>query len=99
MNMIIFVNSLTAFRFVAAFAMIPAFMYEHFYLAFFLFAIAGITDFFDGILAKRYNATTKLGGVADHLADKLLVSITFILLAMFWPLWFISVPIILTIAR
>lgn len=93
------VNGLTAFRFIAAFALIPCFMYEWFYLAFILFALAGITDFFDGYLARKYNVTTKLGGVLDHIADKLLVSITFILLAMFWPLWFISVPIILMIAR
>ncbi|MGZ4152110.1 MAG: CDP-diacylglycerol--glycerol-3-phosphate 3-phosphatidyltransferase [Actinomycetota bacterium] len=39
-----------------------------------LFAIAAVTDFFDGRLARRWKQTTTLGTFLDTTADKLLVS-------------------------
>ena len=39
-----------------------------------LFTFAAATDFFDGYLARRWAATTTLGGFLDTTADKLLVS-------------------------
>jgi len=39
-----------------------------------LFAIAAITDFFDGFLARRWAKATTLGSFLDTTADKLLVS-------------------------
>ncbi len=39
-----------------------------------LFAIAALTDFFDGRLARRWKQTTTLGTFLDTTADKLLVS-------------------------
>ncbi|HZD17583.1 MAG TPA: CDP-diacylglycerol--glycerol-3-phosphate 3-phosphatidyltransferase [Actinomycetota bacterium] len=39
-----------------------------------LFAIAAITDFFDGFLARRWAQTTTFGTFLDTTADKLLVS-------------------------
>ena len=39
-----------------------------------LFAIAAVTDFFDGRLARRWKQTTTLGNFLDTTADKLLVS-------------------------
>lgn len=38
-----------------------------------LFAAAALTDFFDGLLARRWDATTTLGAFLDTTADKLLV--------------------------
>jgi CDP-diacylglycerol--glycerol-3-phosphate 3-phosphatidyltransferase len=39
-----------------------------------LFAIAALTDFFDGRLARRWKQTTTMGTFLDTTADKLLVS-------------------------
>ena len=70
-------NKLTMVRIV----LIPIFMF--FYLANFVpygkmialavFAIAAITDFFDGRIARKRNLVTNFGKFFDPLADKLLV--------------------------
>ncbi len=39
-----------------------------------LFAIAALTDFFDGWLARKMNTTSTLGAFLDTTADKLLVT-------------------------
>ncbi len=43
------------------------------YFAALIFTIASITDFFDGYIARNFNATSKLGEILDPLADKMLV--------------------------
>jgi CDP-diacylglycerol--glycerol-3-phosphate 3-phosphatidyltransferase len=47
-------------------------------VAFILFVIAGLTDIVDGIVARRYHVTSKLGRMVDPLADKILVCGSFI---------------------
>ena len=42
--------------------------------AFIAFVIAAVTDFFDGWLARRMNATSLLGAILDPIADKALVA-------------------------
>jgi CDP-diacylglycerol---glycerol-3-phosphate 3-phosphatidyltransferase len=49
-------------------------------LAFVLFLIASITDYLDGILARRRNLVTSVGKLLDPLADKLLTSAVMIML-------------------
>lgn len=45
-----------------------------------LFVAAGITDFFDGYLARRNKQTSNLGRFLDPVADKLLVAATLLFL-------------------
>lgn len=62
--------------------------------AFTLFAIASITDWFDGYLARAWQQTSNIGRMLDPIADKLLVSVCLFLLAADpaetitgWSLW------------
>lgn len=51
-----------------------------YYAAFALFMLAGISDAFDGLLARRLDQHTKLGQYMDPIADKLLLSTLFLVL-------------------
>lgn len=48
------------------------------YAAALVFVIASVTDFFDGFIARNWNQMTKLGGILDPLADKLLMLAAFL---------------------
>ncbi|NKB99715.1 MAG: CDP-alcohol phosphatidyltransferase family protein [Pseudomonadales bacterium] len=57
--------------------------------AFTLMVIAGISDAFDGFLARRFNWQSRLGATLDPLADKLLVACVFVVFTFqgHIPLW------------
>ncbi len=95
----IFVNFLSIFRILAAFAIIFTIMLNWPWITFILFILGAISDWFDGFLARKYNCCSKLGGVLDHIGDKLLVCNTLIMLTLMMPTWFIVIPVILMIAR
>lgn len=94
-----FVNFLSAFRIFTAFAIIPTLMYQLYWLTFILYTLGAISDWFDGYLARKYNACSKIGGVMDHIGDKLLVVNSMLMLAIMIPVWFIIVPVIIMTAR
>lgn len=50
-------------------------------IGFSLFVIAGLTDIVDGIVARGFNVTSKLGRTLDPLADKVLVCGAFVCFA------------------
>ena len=50
------------------------------WLSVLLFALAGITDFFDGYLARHLNQGSSFGRVLDPIADKLLVGAVIVML-------------------
>ncbi len=47
----------------------------------FLFALASVTDFFDGFLARALKSESKLGALLDPIADKLLSASALLVLA------------------
>lgn len=63
------------------------------FMAAILFSAAAVTDYLDGYLARKRGLVTRFGRVMDPVADKLLVSTTFIMLtALGWvPAWMVCV--------
>ena len=94
-----FVNFLSAFRIFASFAIIPTLWFNWFWVSLIMFVLAALSDFFDGYLARKYDVCTKIGGVMDHIGDKLLVANTLIMLTLMMRAWIIVVPVIIMIAR
>lgn len=43
-----------------------------------MFLVAGITDFFDGEIARRYQTVTNFGKLMDPLVDKIMIAAAFI---------------------
>ena len=69
-----FINILTLSRiFLAAVIFLLLISPDGYLLALILFFLAGITDYFDGYLARKYNAVSQLGEILDPIADKILV--------------------------
>ena len=72
--MAILINILTLSRiFLAALIFILLMSPDTYFWALLLFFIAGITDYFDGYLARKYNAVSQLGEILDPIADKILI--------------------------
>ena len=94
-----FVNFLSSFRIMVAFLIIPTLMMRWYWISFALYVLGAISDWFDGYLARKYNCCSKLGGVLDHIGDKLLVCNTLIMLTLMGPVWYIVIPVIFMIAR
>jgi cardiolipin synthase len=65
-------------------AMVPFFVlavWEHdFSLALWIFIIAGLTDAFDGYLARRMDMQSLIGAYLDPIADKMLITVAYIAL-------------------
>lgn len=69
-----FVISLTLFRILAApFVFISAVFLENYWLSFWLFNLAALTDFLDGKIARDYEVVSSLGAILDPIGDKLLL--------------------------
>lgn len=73
-------NLLTLARVCMAPVLVSAILEGRFKLGLILFAIAGLTDALDGILARLLQQRTVLGQYLDPVADKLLLSTLFLVL-------------------
>jgi cardiolipin synthase len=56
--------------------------YEHYRWALAVLVVAGLSDGIDGLLARKLNQRSSLGAYLDPIADKLLLSSSFVILAM-----------------
>jgi CDP-diacylglycerol--glycerol-3-phosphate 3-phosphatidyltransferase len=94
-------NALTALRLI----LVPVFLLALFagdghetasrITAFAVFAVAVITDRFDGQLARSYGLVTEFGKLADPIADKMLIGAALIGLSMLGDLpWWVTVLIL-----
>jgi CDP-diacylglycerol---glycerol-3-phosphate 3-phosphatidyltransferase len=79
-------NSLTLFRIV----LVPFFVWfaffdvhkHNFLWAAIIFIVASITDYYDGMLARRLKVVSNFGKIMDPLADKILITAALVALAM-----------------
>ncbi len=71
-------------------------MFQHRYRTIIpLFIIIGITDVVDGFLARRFGASSRLGAYLDPIADKVLLSGTFLVLALTGAIgWWIAAVVL-----
>jgi len=53
------------------------------WVSFSIFIVAGITDFFDGYVARRFDQMSKLGAFMDPIADKLLIAAALMMMVAF----------------
>ncbi|MEO8107806.1 MAG: CDP-alcohol phosphatidyltransferase family protein [Actinomycetes bacterium] len=87
-------NALSALRLV----LIPLFIWvalgpENDLLAFGLLAVSAITDWLDGVIARRFNMVSRVGQLLDPIADRLFVLSTIVVLAVrdIVPWWLVVV--------
>jgi cardiolipin synthase len=89
-------NILTAFRFLLVPPVVLLMLKDEFMPALVLFAVAGFSDAVDGFLARRYHWTSRIGGLMDPLADKLLMVSSYLTLG--WlgllPVWLVALVIV-----
>ena len=64
-------NILTRSRILAPFILVPCALTGNFALATIIAALLGLTDCFDGFLARKWNATSNYGQKLDAISDKL----------------------------
>ena len=64
-----------------------------------IFILAGVTDWFDGYLARRLNQTSAFGAFLDPVADKLMVAVALILLMQTHPTAWMAIPAAVIIGR
>src|SRR4030066_2177379 len=82
-------NFLSLLRIILVPVIIIFLIQEEYTDALITFTIAGLTDIFDGLLARALNKQTKLGAFIDPMADKLLLASSFVSLSVFGliPSW------------
>ncbi|MGA3333991.1 MAG: CDP-alcohol phosphatidyltransferase family protein [Terracidiphilus sp.] len=73
-------NLLTLLRICLAPFLVAAILEGHYLLSFSLFVAAGLTDAFDGLLARALKQRSMFGHYLDPVADKLLLSTLFLVL-------------------
>lgn len=56
--------------------------YDQYYWALLILVLSGLSDAIDGLLARKLNQRSALGAYLDPIADKLLLSSSFVILAM-----------------
>lgn len=96
-------NAITLFRivlipiFIVAF-FLPEFSWKHLLLTG-VFFLAGISDWFDGFLARRLKQQSAFGAFLDPVADKLMVATAVALLISAHPRALMALPAIVIIGR
>ena len=68
-------------------------------IAFWLFVLAGVTDFLDGWAARKLHCVSNVGIFFDPLADKVFANVLLVFLALHFPRWTPPAAVLLLLAR
>jgi cardiolipin synthase len=90
-------NQLTLLRMIFIPIFVVLLVYEMAGWAFIVFILAGITDGLDGLIARLFQQKTQLGAYLDPIADKLLLTTSFVVLSTKGLGLIITIPLWLTI--
>jgi cardiolipin synthase len=82
MNALTPANQLTLLRMLLIPAFVILVLYDYLGWALVVFAVAGLTDALDGLIARRSGQKSTLGAWLDPMADKLLALSTFVVLTL-----------------
>ncbi|MDF0752517.1 CDP-alcohol phosphatidyltransferase family protein [Marinobacter sp. 71-i] len=87
-------NALTFVRILLIAPFAAALMAKEYRFALIIFFVAAATDAFDGFLARHFNWRTRLGAIADPLADKALLITAYLMLVLTgvlppWLFWLV----------
>lgn len=74
-------NALTILRILTIPVFVICLLYDRHLIALLIFVGAGITDGLDGLIARVYRQRTTIGAYLDPIADKLMLTTAFIVLA------------------
>ena len=72
-----FINFITVARIFLAPIILIFLIFGNYFVCVLLFFLAGLTDYFDGYLARKYNAESQLGEILDPIADKILIAVSY----------------------
>jgi cardiolipin synthase (CMP-forming) len=82
-------NTLTIVRILSIPVFVICLLYDRLFIALLIFIGAGVTDGLDGLIARVYRQKTTAGAYLDPIADKLLLTTAYVVLAvlMIIPSW------------
>ncbi len=71
--MVNLINLITIARIILAPIILLFLIFGNYLICILLFFLAGVSDYFDGYLARKYLAESQLGEILDPIADKILI--------------------------
>lgn len=87
-------NILTYIRFILIVPFAYYFLYDNYVTAVICIGVSGLTDCFDGMIARRFNQVTSLGKILDPIADKFTLLAVVICMVIKVP---IVLPVLITL--
>ena len=68
-------------------------------VAAFIFCLAGVTDLLDGYLARKLNQSTSFGAFLDPVADKIMITVSLVMIVEHYSVIWITIPAMIMICR
>ena len=89
-------NLITGLRFLLIPALVLLLVEQRYTAAFAVFIVSALSDLADGLIARQWNVRTRLGAIADPLADKLtMLAVTLVLASQaLVPVWLAAAIVI-----